>query len=200
MLSARVISQISAIRAKSQRVDYSRLTVALSSLVFIHQVIAATDRHLAEAAEESSGELKAYFERHLEEEKDHASWLSDDLQTAGVDVARLPLVRAAVEFAGSQYYLIKHVHPACLLGHMAVLEGFPTSIADVELLENLHGKELFRTLRHHAQADIEHRQELFSVIDRVAMPCILHSARLTASYMNELSLALANGADFTKEL
>lgn len=197
--SEQVIAEISAARKDAPLFDPSNLTAVLSNLIFMQQVISASERLLKEAAYESDRKLRGYFERHLDEELNHAEWLHEDLKTAGIDTRKLPLVRAAVEMAGSQYYLIKHVDPVCLLGYMAVLEGFPADMRAVETLEQLHGKALFRTLRHHAQADLEHRKELFSMIDRVGAPCILDTAKQTAVYMNELSRALACGADFTKE-
>lgn len=127
-------------------------------LAFALQVIRASERLLAEAAAECDGALRDYYLRHLEEEKDHAKWLTEDL-----DGFSVPLDAVAIAMAGSQYYLIKHVHPACLLGYMLALED-PMSIEDIQELESIHGKELLRTLRLHAEADVEHRKELLSQI------------------------------------
>jgi hypothetical protein len=70
-----------------------------------------------------------------------------------------------MEMVGTQYYLLKHVHPAALLGYLAVVEGDPVPLAVVDSLEGLHGTTLFRFVRFHATKDLEHRIELFEVMD-----------------------------------
>jgi hypothetical protein len=73
----------------------------------------------------------------------------------------------ALGLIGTQYYLIKHVHPVCLLGYMAIQEADPTSIEVVEKLEAAYGQELFRFIRLHATRDLEHGKDLQAVLDRV---------------------------------
>lgn len=188
MLSGEVINAVLAIRSKL--LNLGDIDTLKTNLAFMHQVIAASERLLEEAASEASGDLKAYYLAHLEEERQHEKWLADDLLSHGVDVKKLPLMRKAVEMAGSQYYLIKHVHPACLLGYMAVLEGFPMPLELVDQLEQLHGKQLIRTLRFHAEHDPEHRKEVFRMIDKEARPEILSNAVQTAIYLNEFAQEL----------
>lgn len=127
-------------------------------LAFTLQVITATERLLQEAAVEAEGPLCAYFLDHWDEERDHAKWLAEDL-----DGFTVPLDAVAVAMAGSQYYLIKHVHPACLLGYMLALED-PMPLAAIEELEAIHGKSLLRTLRLHAEIDGGHREEILRQI------------------------------------
>jgi hypothetical protein len=127
-------------------------------LAFALQVIRASERLLQEAADECGGELRDYFLRHMEEETDHAKWLEEDL--GGFSI---PLDAVAVAMAGSQYYLIKHVHPSCLLGYMLALED-PMPTDELLELESIHGKALLRTLRLHAEADVGHRKELLAQI------------------------------------
>jgi hypothetical protein len=157
----------------------------LANLVFVHQVITASESLLEEAVKHSEGDLKQYFIAHLEEERGHQEWLADDLMTAGIDVKKMPLSHFAVAMAGSQYYLIRHVSPVALLGYMAVLEGCPMPLEAVEDLEAMHGKEMFRTLRYHAAHDIDHGRELFALIDKYDDALIMHSAVATANYLNE---------------
>jgi hypothetical protein len=86
---------------------------------------------------------------------------------------------------GTQYYLIKHSHPAALLGYMAVVEGDPVPLEVVDLLERTHGQDLFRFVRFHALKDLEHRTELFEVIDHAPQPLrglISQSAENTLYY------------------
>ena len=70
-----------------------------------------------------------------------------------------------MSMVGTQYYLLKHVHPAALLGYMAVVECDPVPEEVVDLLERAHGKDLMRFMRFHALKDLEHRKELFEIID-----------------------------------
>jgi hypothetical protein len=184
MYSAQVVEAIKHIRAE-QRFDLTSYHKVLANLVFVHQVITASESLLEEAVKASSGELREYFAEHLEEERGHQEWLAGDLMTAGVDVALMPLSQIAVAMAGSQYYLIKHISPIALLGYMAVLEGCPATLEAVEQLEAMHGKDLFRTLRYHAEHDIDHGKALFALIDKHADPLVMRSAVQTATYMNE---------------
>ena len=55
----------------------------------------------------------------------------------------------------------------------------------VEALEELHGKTLMRTLRIHATSDLEHRIELFALLERVPealQQLVESSALVTAHY------------------
>ena len=160
-------------------------------MIFVQQLITASESLLVEAIKVSNGLLKEYYIAHLEEERGHETWLSEDLLTIGIDVKILPLNRRAVELAGSQYYLIKHVHPACLLGYMAVLEGRPILLANVELLEKIHGKSLLRTLRYHAEHDRQHSDDVFRMIDANPYPEILENAIQTALSINAFMKELA---------
>jgi len=162
-------------------------------MTFVHQVITASEELMQEALKVADRPLRNYLMAHAEEERGHADWLAADLLTAGVDVAKVPIFRKAAAMAGSQYYLIKHQSPYALLGYMAVLEGFPVMLEAVDALEAAHGKDLFRTLRYHAEHDLEHRKELFAFIDENPRPEIMQSAIETAKYMNELSDELQSG-------
>lgn len=194
MYSQDVIAAIEKVRAVSAPGDFLEKSVILSNLMFVHQVIIASEPLMDEALKVSDGALHAYLTEHIEEERGHAAWLADDLLSAGIDVDKVPKFRRAVAMAGSQYYLIKHQSPYALLGYMAVLEGFPVSLEAVDALEAAHGKDLFRTLRYHAEHDLDHRKNLFAFIDANPRPEIMQSAVETAKYMNELSDDLQSGS------
>lgn len=187
-----VIQSITDIRSKSKLADFNNKSVVIHNLVFMYQVILASERLMEDAIIEAEGELKYYLINHLAEERGHAKWLADDLLSASVDVKLVPTITKAAEMAGSQYYLIKHVNPACLLGYMAVLEGFPFPLETVDYLESIHGKELLRTLRFHAEHDLAHRIELFKMVDKYPLPDVMQNAQRTAIYMNELSEAMGS--------
>lgn len=135
----------------------------VSNLRFLYHIIRASETLLRVASNVAEGELQDYYKMHLAEEIGHDEWLFADLQSAGVPV--FPIPPAAIELAGSQYFYLLHVNPAALLGYMLLLEGFPMPLSRVEELEALHGRELCRTLRHHAEHDVNHFAELSAVID-----------------------------------
>jgi hypothetical protein len=181
-----IMREVSALRATAPASDLTCQRILRANLAFVHQVIVASEGLLADAAAGSDGDLRAYFLRHLEEERGHAAWLAEDL--GGAD---FPRSRAAVAMAGSMYYMIKHVSPACLLGYMLVLECFSMPLNLVEELERLHGKHLLRTVRYHAEHDPDHGADVLAMIDAHYCPEILHSAIETARYINEFAQELA---------
>lgn len=155
------------------------------NLLFMYHVIAASENLTRQAAERAEGSLKDYFTQHLAEETGHEQWLAEDLLTAGIDVKKTAVAIEAVEMAGSQYYLINHVHPVALLGYMVVLECVPMPLERVEELEAAHGKELLRTLRYHAEHDIDHGADVLAVIDTLTdeqINLVTQSAVQTAHY------------------
>ena len=187
-MSERIVEDVEDLRRQSPLLDLSNKAVLIHNLIWIYQVIVASENLMAVALEEAPAAAKVfrnYMTSHLEEERHHANWLNADLVTAGIDVTVLPLHRSAVELAGSQYYLIHHISPAALLGYMAVLEGFPFPLDTLEQLEAIHGVEPLRCLRYHAENDIEHRKELFKVIDQIDDPIIHSNALRTQQLLNE---------------
>jgi hypothetical protein len=71
-----------------------------------------------------------------------------------------------------------------------VVEGDPTPLKAVELLEKLHGCDLFRFLRYHATNDLDHRVELFELIDSAPAAVLRH---VDFSMRNALSCVLEAG-------
>lgn len=183
--SERIIQDVRELQRQSPLLDLTNPQVFIKNLVWLYQIMSASENLMVVAAKESSGRLKRYLHEHLSEEADHAKWLAEDLATVGVSAPAQPLMRSAVELAGTQYYLIHHVSPACLLGYMAVLEGFPFPVSVCDELEQLYGKSLLRCLRYHAENDLEHRKELFRVIDEVDNPLVYQNAIRTQYLINE---------------
>lgn len=140
----------------------------ISNLVFLYHTIVASEKLLELTAEHSTGELRDYFTRHLEEERGHAQWLAEDLRTVGIDVKKTRIPVEAVQMVGSIYYFILHVDPVALLGYMRVLEGSPIAMDELERLEKLYSRELLRTLRYHVEHDPKHFQELESIINTLS--------------------------------
>jgi len=184
----RICLMVEEMQRHSPTVDFESRALLIHNLVFLHGIMTASERLMEVAASKAKGWLKDYFLTHLEEERGHAAWMADDLKTAGVDVG-LPNIQA-MELAGAMYYLIEHVSPVCLLGYMAVLEGFPVKLSTIEGLEALHGKQLLHCLRYHAENDPEHRKELFHAIDRANDPLIEQAARYTQQKMDQFGATL----------
>jgi len=120
--------------------------------------------------DEVAAGVAAYLERHVHEEVGHDRWILEDLEAAGADpeepLRRVPSRRVA-SVVGSQYYWLRHYHPVSLLGHVAVMEGFPPTSAFAERLQRDTGypPEAFRAISRHARLDIGHRRELYEAID-----------------------------------
>lgn len=132
-------------------------------LAFWYQVIIASEHLLVDAMSmlDDDGweaDLKAFYEKHLEDERHHAHWLKEDLGDHPI-----VLHFGAAQLAGMTYYLIRHLHPVALMGYMLALEGNPIDMGFVEAMEAAHGKAAVRTLRHHAEEDPGHFEELKAV-------------------------------------
>ena len=184
--SQQLISVLEDVRRQYRALDLSDPRIFLKNLVFLHNVIAASEHLLEVAITRAKGGLLEYYRAHLEEERQHEKWLAQDLESAGIDVATLPISPEAVAMAGSQYYLIYHVDPVALLGYMAVLECFPLSDEHMEALESIHGKALCRTLRFHAVHDVDHGADVLAMIDRLSakqFQLVLENAVQTALYI-----------------
>jgi hypothetical protein len=136
------------------------------NLIFVWHSIRASEHLLECAIARCSGELADYFRGHLEEERNHADWLAEDLRSVGVEVSRTKIPREAMEMVGSLYYLIFHVDACALLGYMRVLESCPLDRHLEELIAK-HPPALLRTIRYHAEHDPEHLAGIKSQIARL---------------------------------
>jgi len=148
---------------RSKPFEHTNREACVSNLVFMYHCMRASENLLELAIEHSEGGLKDYFVEHLSEETGHAEWLARDLASAGIDATSPP--RLAVEMVGSMYYLVQHLDAAVLLGYMVLMECFPMSLERVAEMEALHGVELFKTLRYHAEHDVEHGIDVLAQID-----------------------------------
>jgi hypothetical protein len=192
--SETLVERVRNSKRTSISIDAGRRELVIANLMFLHDAVVASEQLLSEAADQADRlpacdyhrVLSRYYRTHLDEERGHVSWLRADLESAGIRVGHADKI--AMAMVGTQYYLIKHVHPAALLGYMAVVEGDPVPEKVVDLLERAHGKELLRFIRFHALADLEHRRELFELIDRAPEPVqnlIASSADDTLAYFSQ---------------
>ena len=154
----------------------------------MHQMIRATVPLMAAGiarCEQLAGDpvadgVAGYLRKHIHEESGHDDWVRQDLELICEDADELlaampgPALAAAV---GAQYYWLAHHHPLCLLGHIAVLEGYPGSAELPRLLARRTGypDKAFRTMHVHAVLDRRHRDELFEAIDALPLSARHHS-------------------------
>lgn len=162
-----ILAAISAVRAQYKPVNLFDHDIMLRNLGIILQMIVASEELMRVALQRLNGSrdvydqrLADYFAEHLAEETGHYSWLLDDLGDQKVSFEWI-----AAELAGTQYYLVNHMHPSMLLGYMAVLECFPAPLEMVDKLEEIHGKCLLRTLRYHAVHDQDHGKDVLHMIE-----------------------------------
>jgi hypothetical protein len=119
---------------------------------------------------ELSSALADYYHKHAKEETDHDRWLLTDLEVIGVPkievLSRKP-VEPVAELVGSQYYWIHHWHPVCLLGYIAVMEGYPPQRKALRELMSRTGypEAAFRTLAKHSYLDPHHLEDLDDLLD-----------------------------------
>lgn len=167
-------------------VNSDSIRCIMRNLRFLYSSVVASENLLSCAAEQlkkhTSGiyrdKILSYYLEHLEEERDHAKWLADDLAAHGVIIEHHDL--DAMRMIGAQYYMIFHCSPYCLLGYMAVVEGVPTPLSEIEKLESIYGKKLFRFSRFHAIKDMEHKHDIFERINS-APPLISEQIGRSAS-------------------
>jgi Iron-containing redox enzyme len=148
-------------------------------LYMMHSIIRSSVSLLDAAAESAqsradsdavSRRLAGYYKTHAIEETHHDEWLLDDLVAIGNErsevLARLPSP-AVASLVGAQYYWALHVHPVALFGYLAVLEGNPTSLKELDGIRKKHGlpAEGLRTMVKHARLDPHHRDEIYAQLD-----------------------------------
>ena len=148
-------------------------------LFMMHSIIRSSVSLLNAAAESAqergesdavSRQLVGYYKTHAIEETNHDDWLLDDLVAIGNErsevLARLPSP-AVASLVGAQYYWALHVHPVALFGYLAVLEGNPTSLKELDSIRKKHGLPAagLRTMIKHARLDPHHRDEIYAQLD-----------------------------------
>ena len=159
-------------------------------LIHCYAIIRASEDLIDTALDERMpARLRAYYEKHLTEEHDHAKWLLDDLKSLGLTPA--PVDWQIAPIVGMQYYLIKHAGPEALLGYMAALETNPMPLDEVAKLESLHGKDAMRTVRFHAEHDRQHGPDVIKTIaelgDSINHYLVIQTFKHTTQMLNLIS-------------
>lgn len=148
-----------------------------------------------------ASELVTYLREHIPEEMGHDEWLLEDLAALGCEreaVLQRPPPASVATLVGAQYYWIFHHHPVCLLGHIAVMEGYPPTAEQIDALSQRTGypPSAFRTLHRHADLDAHHRDEFDELVDRLPLTdeqealigmSALHTVGAAATVMREVS-------------
>jgi hypothetical protein len=153
-------------------------------LVLMHQMVRATVPLMRTALvhcdvlgeeDEVAVGVGTYLRQHVREEMGHDEWVRADLgivcpEKTGKLLAAMP-PPAVASLVGSQYYWVAHYHPVALLGHIAVLEGYPPAEDLAGQLATRSGLPLsaFRALCRHAVLDQRHRNDLFDLIDTLPL-------------------------------
>lgn len=143
----------------------------IQNMCFMYRIMVASAPLLEFSIPLSKGRLRDYYLQHLDEEVGHEEMLLADLKALGVN--EVSHFYAAAMAAGAQYYLVAHHHPALLLGYMHVLESQPLTLGAIEEIEAVHNCTL-SALRHHAEHDPQHREDLAAMIE--SQPQELRSA------------------------
>lgn len=187
--SKSLLAEVGARATAVCRLNLYDRAVFLRNLVFLYHVIRASEQ-LLEIAQKVApeGSLREYYKQHKLEEANHAEWLFTDLTDAGVELFPCPL--QAAQLAGSQYYHLLHTSPAALLGYIFVMESFPPEMELVEDLEAVHGKELLRTTRYHAENDPDHSKSLYDLLDTLPTETRQVIRQVALDTVNQLSAAM----------
>jgi hypothetical protein len=144
--------------------------------------------------------LRDYLRRHIREERGHDAWVRADLEalaagaSAVVDGIPPPSVAAMV---GAQYYWVLHHHPVCVLGYIAVLEGYPPAPSLAGYIAERTGcpDTALRTLRAHAALDVQHGAAVYRLLDTLELSparqaevglSALHTVRSAARVLTEI--------------
>lgn len=141
-----------------------------------------------------------YLFHHIDEEKDHAGWLLNDIESLGFSAAEVLASqpsRQVVALLGEQYFWAATAHPVTVFGYLLVLEGTPPLAEELDRIERSTGlpSTAFRCLRSHAEDDPGHLEELNRTLDcmplnpeqtkRVAL-AIFQTIEAVASLLDEL--------------
>ncbi len=138
--------------------------------------------------------LGEYLAEHIEEEKDHDSWLLEDIAACGIGpdqvFSRITSPPVAALLVAQTLWILQE-HPVAVLGYLAAVEGDPPSHEHLNQIRRRSGypEEAFRCLREHADADVVHQAELRSVIDSVPLEARHHQLLALSAFETIAGLA-----------
>jgi len=140
----------------------------------------------------ASRRVADYLQKHVAEERGHCEWVLDDLEALGFDrgeEGRRRLSFHAASLLGCAYTWSFEVHPAAILGFLAVFEGDPMTVPFLESVIERQGmsKKAFGFYLDHARIDPQHSADIHGLIDEVAADAALEET-ITLCAMQTLHL------------
>lgn len=184
-------------RASDAIVQHTDVAQLVPQMLFGTHCVARASAPLMQAALDEAGRrdtepvcagMRDYLIQHIEEEREHAAWIAEDLSVLGVSAAelarRIPSANIA-SAVGAQYYWIRHCHPAAVLGYIAVLEGAaprPSWVEDLMARTRLPAPA-FRTLKLHAAIDAGHARDLDALLDRLPLEQVHHDLLRESAFL-----------------
>jgi hypothetical protein len=148
----------------------------------------ALDESRRRASDPVCAGMHDYLVKHIDEEREHAAWIEQDLASLGTSAAaladRIPPANLA-SAVGAHYYWIKHYHPAAVMGYVAVLEGAAPRLSWVEdlMARTRLPAQAFRTLRLHAAVDVGHARDLDALLDRLPLQQVHHDLLRESAFL-----------------
>lgn len=138
--------------------------------------------------------LAPYLRRHVEEEREHETWLLVDISACGFDsnAVRNRVVQGPVAaLLGAQTFWAMQEHPVSFLGYLSVVEANPPTRSHLDVIREITGlpAEAFRCMREHADADIGHAEELHQLIDSLPVTARLHELMALSAFETIEALA-----------
>jgi pyrroloquinoline quinone (PQQ) biosynthesis protein C len=115
------------------------------------------------------------YER-IGEEKDHDSWLMEDIEAVSGDssmVRETPPSEAAQAMIGFNYYAAERVHPCSVLGMLYMLEVISSVYGGrvAEAIATAIGRDInlggFKFLSSHATMDVHHMAKLNALVKKI---------------------------------
>jgi len=135
---------------------------------------AAVELERAAASDPVAPRVRAYFRELAAEERGHDDWLLEALEALGVpraDVrARIPPATVAA-VVGAQYYWMYHHHPIALLGFVKIVEGEPSTAAQIAWAVENKGlpPAAFRYHLAHVELEPLHNAKLDRLLDSLPL-------------------------------
>lgn len=184
-------------RASDAIVRHSDVAQLVPELLFGTHCVARASAPLMQAALDEAGcrgtdpvcaGMRDYLTRHIDEEREHAAWIAEDLSVLGASAAELAMRIPSANIAsavGAHYYWIRHFHPVAVLGYIAVLEGAAPRLSWVEdlMARTQLPAPAFRTLKLHAAIDVGHARDLDALLDRLPLERVHHDLLRESAFL-----------------
>lgn len=146
--------------------------------------------------------LRDYLRGHIGEEQGHELWLLQDLKHLGLsadEVRDTFPCDPVVSMVGGQYFLIRELSAASIMGYIYVLEAQPPNSEHLRQLAARYSipLEAMSTLLEHSDIDVSHAHALKETLDSATFSdreraLLVRSATSTASQLCGLFRTVAS--------